>query len=559
MRWPVRRLPARALPAGPGPVPAVPTRTRHLGLQGRFLAIVLAGALIFSLLAGVVVYRFGYARAIDVGREEIKALLDAVGKTAAIGAYAGDRVLVQEILEGIAGNPLIARAEVTDDKGESLGQAGRGIATRGLPTIVEHPLISPFDAREQVGHLRAAIDKSQLERNARATASLLAAAMVGQTALVALLLYLAAAALVSRPIVRLADTLRNLAPGTLETLPIPPRHRHDEIGTLIASANSLLGANAGALQRERDLRAAIERLEVQYRQIFDASSAGIFVLDGEGRLINGNPTVMRMIGRPVEAIRSLHRDEFIATVFARPDRVRELIADATDRRETVSADLELLHADRMTRWVHCLISVQGRQTPQRLVEGVMYDVTERKRLEAEVRHRAEHDGLTGLMNRTSLDAALDRWLDAAGTAHRALSVLYLDLDGFKRINDAFGHKAGDRVLIECARRLRTIAPIEGSLVARIGGDEFVVVLDAVGPDDPALIAIATRLIAELQQPIELDPERRVEVGASVGIACFPRHGGVRRGLLQAADAAMYEVKRSGRNAVATAFEGPATT
>jgi len=225
----------------------------------------------------------------------------------------------------------------------------------------------------------------------------------------------------------------------------------------------------------------------------------------------------------------------------------------------LSADLELLHADRMTRWVHCLISVQGRQTQQRLVEGVMYDVTERKRLEAEVRHRAEHDGLTGLMNRTSLDAALDRWLDAAGTAHRALSVLYLDLDGFKRINDAFGHKAGDRVLIECARRLRTIAPTDGSLVARIGGDEFVVVLDAVGPDDPALVATATRLIAELQQPIELDPDRRVEVGASVGIACFPRHGSVRRGLLQAADAAMYEVKRSGRNAVAMAFEGPATT
>ena len=547
------------MPAEPGRAPDAGSRTRRFGLQGRFLAIVVVGALVFSIAAGAIVYRYGHARAVETGREEVRALLDAVGKTAAIGAYAGDQVLVQEILEGIAGNPLIARAEVVDATGQSLGHAGQAVPDSALQTSVDHPLMSPFDAGEQVGLLRAAIEKRRLEQNARATASLLAAAMVGQTALVALLLYLAAAALVSRPIVRLADALRQLAPGTLETLAVPPRHRHDEIGTLIASANSLLAANAEVLQRERDLRAAIERMEVQYRQIFDASSAGIFVLDGEGRLINGNPTVMRMIGRPVEEIRSLRREQFIETVFARPDRVRDLITDATERHETVSADLELLHADRVAHWVHCLISVQGPHTLQRLVEGVMYDVTERKRQEAEVRHRAEHDALTGLMNRASLDAALDRVVEAASATHRPLSVLYLDLDGFKRINDGFGHKAGDRVLVECARRLRAAVIQEQALVARIGGDEFVLVLTALGPGDPKLSAIAARVITDLQAPIDLDIERRVQVGASIGIACFPRHGTARRHLLHGADAAMYEVKRSGKNAFAMALDGPAAS
>ncbi len=530
-----------------------PSAPRLVSLQRRLLAIVLAGALAFALVAGAVVYFVGHSRAVELGREEIKALLNAVAKTAAIGAYAGDQVLIQEILHGIADNPLIERAEVLGSDRALLGQAGTAaqIATQSM--TVDYPLSSPFDASEQVGLLRVAIARERLETDARRVASLLAGAMVGQTALVAMLLYLAAALLVSSPIARLARALREMKPGSFEPLALPARHQRDEIGALITSANSLLAANAEALSRERELRTAIEKMEAQYREIFDTSSAGIFVLDGNGCLINGNPTVMRMIGRSVEEVRSLPRDEFIQTVFASPVRVRELILEATRRHETVSADLEVLHTSRLSRWVHCLISVQGVQAPEQLIEGVMYDVTERKRQEAEVRHRAEHDALTGLMNRSSFDAAFLRLLDAANPEHTRLSVLCLDLDGFKQVNDGCGHKAGDRVLIEVAQRLR-LATVDGrDLIARTGGDEFVLVLPGIGPDHPALAALAARLIEDLQQPIVIEGCGEVQIGASLGIACFPRHGLDRRHLVHAADAVMYEVKRSGKNGFAMAL------
>ena len=563
------KLPARALAQEPPqvePPPVIgPSRQRLSGLQRRFLAIVLAGAVGFAVIAGAGVYLVGHARSVEIGREEIRALLNAVGKTAAIGAYAGDQVLIQEILHGIADNPLIARAEVAGLGGELLGEAGAAPGRVDATMLVEYPLASPFDADEQVGILRATIERSRLEADARRVASLLASVMAGQTALVAMLLYLAASLLVSRPIARLASTLRQMKPGNFEPLVTPQRHRHDEIGTLIASANGLLAGNAEALSRERALRAAIEEMEAQYRQIFDASSAGIFVLDGDGRLINGNPTVMRMIGRPVEEIRNLRREAFIETVFARPERVRELIDDAARRRETVSADLEVLHLDRLPRWAHCLISVQGRQAQRRLIEGVMYDVTERMRQEAEIRHRAEHDALTGLINRASVESALDRLIDAASIEHTLISVLYLDLDGFKRVNDDLGHEAGDRILVEVAQRLRQ-ATSSGqamsagqALVARVGGDEFLLVLPGLGPDSPLLALVAERIVRDLQQPIRIDAGSEARIGASLGIACFPRHGTDRRHLVHAADAVMYEVKRNGRNSFAMAPGEPAAS
>lgn len=92
-------------------------------------------------------------------------------------------------------------------------------------------------------------------------------------------------------------------PGTTERLTVPTGHALDEIGDLTHSANALLDANQIAMQRERELRAEIEVMEAQYRQIFDFSSAGIFVLDGEGRLINSNPTALRVIGLPREQVR----------------------------------------------------------------------------------------------------------------------------------------------------------------------------------------------------------------------------------------------------------------
>jgi diguanylate cyclase (GGDEF)-like protein/PAS domain S-box-containing protein len=528
-------------------------------LQARLMLVVVMAAALFAAAAGGLAYRIGYDRALDNGRTTLNGLVDAVEKTAAIAAYTTDNVLMQEVLDGVARNAAVSRVEMLAADGARLRSAGAPASANepASPVTVERSLLSPFDAGERVGTLRIHANMAGLRATARAQANVLAALMVLQALLIAGVLYGLSTRLVSRPIQRLARALSTTQPGTPHRLTVPQRHRDDEIGVLIGGANALLAASEAALQRERALRAEIEAMEAQYRQIFDSTSAGIFVLQRDGRLINGNPTVLKVIGAPVQNIRQLAGDDFIRSVFARPDRVHAMVEQAAERGETVTADLELLQRAGAARWVHCLISVQTAQPDAQadgLIEGVMYDVTERKHAEHAVRHLAEHDSLTGLKNRVASEAALDRFINDAAASGASVSLLYIDLDGFKRVNDQLGHKAGDEVLQQCAQRMLAAVRRSSDLVGRIGGDEFVIALNHTGPDDPSLTNTARQLVDSLRLPVVLDDRRQALIGASVGIACYPHHASSRRALVSLADEAMYEVKRSGRNAYAMALE-----
>ena len=532
---------------------------RRHSLQARFTWLVVLAAGVFALVAGALVYRVAHGQALEAGRTTLAGLVITVEKTAAVGAFAADQVLLQEIIDGLLRNPLVARVEIRTAAGLQLQGPAAAQAMRppGDETLaVTRALKSPFDANEPVGQLHVVGDLARLQEAARAQAQTLAVLMVSQIALIAGLLQVAVAHLVGRPMARLAQALRAMRPGTAQRLAVPPGHERDEIGTLASSANALLAQNQVAFERERELRGEVEAMQAQYRQIFDSTSAGIFVLDRQGRLINGNPTVMKIIGLPMQALRELPGDDFVRGVFERPEQVQALIGQAAQRRETTSADLELKSLGQGARWVHCLISVQVDEEPPgaaKIVEGVMYDITERRNAEHAVRQRAEIDALTGLKNRAACEALLGRFLAEPDAPAARMALLYLDLDGFKQINDRHGHAAGDKVLRACAERIVSVVRRSSDLVARMGGDEFVIALFNVESDDPVVVQLGAALIEGLAQPIVIDAGVVVSVGASIGIACHPRHGSSLRELVQAADAAMYEVKRAGKNAYAMAL------
>ena len=153
---------------------------------------------------------------------------------------------------------------------------------------------------------------------------------------------------------------------------------------------------------------------------------------------------------------------------------------------------------------------------------------------------AMHDPLTGLPNRTSFMLHACRALLDCRSRGSALAILYVDSDNFKAINDSLGHAAGDDVLVEVARRIRSLMR-EGDVVARLGGDEFAVLLAPIrGADDALRIGseIATALCAQVRSQRLGD----IDTSASVGVAVFPAHGATVDALLQAADAAMYRTK-----------------
>jgi diguanylate cyclase (GGDEF)-like protein len=176
--------------------------------------------------------------------------------------------------------------------------------------------------------------------------------------------------------------------------------------------------------------------------------------------------------------------------------------------------------------------------------GVGRDVTESALTRERIASLAYRDPLTGMANRTSLGPALEQAVERARRRGFKLAGVFIDLDGFKQINDAFGHDAGDALLVEVGGRLR--AHLRSSdLVVRLGGDEFLVVLEDVHELAP-VEAVAKKLLAELQRPYRF-PGGEAVVTASLGISVFPDDAADAAALMKHADTAMYAAKQKGKN------------
>lgn len=173
-----------------------------------------------------------------------------------------------------------------------------------------------------------------------------------------------------------------------------------------------------------------------------------------------------------------------------------------------------------------------------------------KLLEAthKLQHMADYDNLTQLPNRALFTDRLRQSLLLLRRSNAALAVLFVDLDGFKQVNDRFGHEAGDLVLAEAARRIRTSIR-ESDTAARIGGDEFVVLVNFVNSRE-SIEKVAAKICSRIADPFEFDGEMAL-ITASIGIAFYPDHGETEAELLKNADSAMYRMKKSGKNGVAT--------
>lgn len=182
---------------------------------------------------------------------------------------------------------------------------------------------------------------------------------------------------------------------------------------------------------------------------------------------------------------------------------------------------------------------------------VIRDVTEQMEAAMKIRHMATHDALTGLPNLTLGRDRISSVLAMARRSKTLSGVLFIDLDEFKEVNDTLGHDAGDAVLKIVAKRLKNSVR-EIDTVARIGGDEFIVVLEELHAQEDAA-KVAEKIVTEVKEPISFE-EKEVFVGASIGIALYPENGENDEDLLKAADRAMYQVKRSGKNGFA--FDNP---
>lgn len=300
-------------------------------------------------------------------------------------------------------------------------------------------------------------------------------------------------------------------------------------------------------QRQAEL--ALRESEQRFRLAFDAASVGMCMVSLDpataGQLMRANQAMCDFTGYTEAQLLTL---DVVKLSIPEDAAATAAALDAMVRGDVTQVQRETLyrHADGGNVWgllSTSTVTPADGSAPYAIT--LVEDITARKRAEAALTHQALHDGLTGLANRSLLLDRLEHALAANARSPRQIGVAYLDLDGFKQVNDGAGHAAGDELLVQVASRLQSsVRP--GDTVGRLGGDEFAVICAdlSAGSD---LEAVADRVLNALREPFLL-PSGTFTISASIGLATAePQSTGEQ--LLATADAAMYTAKRAGRDRV----------
>ncbi len=306
------------------------------------------------------------------------------------------------------------------------------------------------------------------------------------------------------------------------------------------------------ITERRRMEQALRGSEMRYRLLADNATDVIWTVDLDGQVTYISPSVTRLRGYSVIEAMNQPLDQWFSTSSEpRADEaIRRLLTAARSgqRSPEVSVQLEQRCKSGTTVWTETTLSGFFDASGQPIgILGVTRDITERKSIQDRLIHMASHDALTDLPNRVLLADRVDQAVALARRGRGRIAVLMLDLDHFKPVNDTFGHAVGDALLQELARRLRTSVR-DSDTVARIGGDEFVVMLPNVRDQDDAL-RIAHKIRFTMERPFVID-RRHLTLSATIGIAIYPEHGIDGMELMQNADIAMYRAKQCGRNQLA---------
>ncbi|WBB47085.1 EAL domain-containing protein [Verrucosispora sp. WMMA2044] len=297
-------------------------------------------------------------------------------------------------------------------------------------------------------------------------------------------------------------------------------------------------------QARDDAEQALRDSEARFRAVFDGAAIGIGIAAADGTIIDVNHAFADMLGYPVEELRQLN----VASLFHADDAAGmwELYQELIEgKHDAVRVEKRYYRKDGSAVWTDLAVSlIRHDDGRPRFTVAVVEDITERYELQQRLRFQALHDPLTGLPNRTLFFDTLAGLVEQPDAPGR-VGVCFLDLDGFKAINDSLGHALGDRLLVMIARRLADCVAEQGYLVARMGGDEFVILVDGVTAVQD-VITVAESALAAVAAPVHVG-DQQLAVSASIGIVDSAVAGTSVVELMKAADATLYWAKAEGRD------------
>lgn len=506
-------------------------------------------AIVVSTFASALSYYFGLESRQKSSYLLAEQLSKTVEQIAVIAAYVSDTELAQEIVNGLAINPSIKSVKLSNNEGL---EAISGELSSNSEEI-SLPLNHPFIMNEQIGMLQIYLDDEFIQQQTQNSTLKEIFILLAVSLILAFFVSVLVHRRLTKPMQKLIDSFGLIDPHSPNTMRMLPYKRKDEIAKLVTGINALMHELHNSFSVEKDLRVQTQILERKFRLIFEQASAGICLIDDKDTITTFNPAFESYFTEQGnDELTTLH----FPTLLTNPDKLQQLLREIRNKPQVAQVALDIeCNVGQKQKWMHCLFAkvtdqrAQQRDSHSPIVEVILYDVTERAERELQTRFEADHDLLTHLLNRRSGEKKLNKMLFFSIKNQQPFVLMMIDLDKFKPINDTYGHEAGDKVLKELSERIITMFSADSDVCIRWGGDEFVIAFNDNADNKDAIKDKAEKLLERIQQPIQIQPDLRCTVGASIGLVIAPQHGKVLHELLVNADNTMYKVKEQGRGRV----------
>lgn len=515
------------------------------GIVFRSLAKVTLATLLLGGVSSVLIHRQVTERVHQEALAGLTELLDTVESTASVAAFANDAQLATEVAQGLLRNSDVLSVTLSAGGIELANTQAKTKPVDNQNAIqrnVLRTLYSPFKKNSVIGEIALEVNWAVISQRVAENAYYTLLLLAGQLLLIIIGTAGMVFIVVVRPIKATSDRLHRLDAASGNTLAVPDGHQRTEIGRLVGDINGLTGRLVNTLEQERALRQQQEVAKRMYQDLFDHASSGIFVADPQGRLASFNTAFVELTRLQHGAMASVRH--LTEPGWGDSAHLLELLARSADQHISCEDDFLLMDLRGIERWLHVVVMPLGDGN----VQGTVTDVSARKREELSARRLAITDSLTGFANREGL---LQNFAALQGCSDEHCSIVMVNLDAFKQINDAMGFPIGDQLLLKVAERIRVQCK-EGDFLSRIGGDEFVIVWNG-GSDRDTLRPRIEALLRSLREPYRLE-HGPVSIGASLGIAFFPQHGVDMPQLLRSSELALNSVRASSHAGSDKAFE-----
>ena len=539
-------------------------QTFFKGISFRLATVGLLLALGLGVLMSSIHLYIDFSQHDENLKTQVETIIEVATPPATRAVHTLDSDLAKEVVGGLLVYDFIDHVSILDELGEVLAQKAEPqeqkvsywFTSLFFNNAREYSaqLILPGYNRSVTGELRIQVDVDQAMAPFFQRSLIIVGFGFFRNVVLVLLLFVVFHYLITRPLIKISTAIQRIDPSKPGEgyLSWNTSGREDELSLLVSSCNHLLEAMELALAKRYAVELTLRKSEEHVRQIIDSMPVLVGARNEKGHYVFANKALADFIGMTPEEVNHCHVSRLPQRFTGDLGRLAEIDSKVINQGHEVRLMERSVHNDRNERRYLQTYFMPMEFYDERVSLAIAVDITERKETQAKMEHMAYHDSLTNLPNRVQLEERLEHEIKRAKRHGYYGAVLFVDLDQFKNINDSLGHPVGDLVLRQVSERLIQSVR-EEDLVARLSGDEFVLILTVLDKDMSvaALKAgeVAEKIRASLVKPY-LYQDMELRVTASLGVVVYPDGESNVHEFLRYADTAMYQVKEKGRNDIA---------